>query len=352
MRLPFQKKKIEKRASYSQQVADSLFRAALTSNADIAATSPAVAAAGLLGRSLSAATVTPQSNRTAGLTPAFLYDVGQSLVFRGEHLSLIDVSDGTVRLTPAVEWEIVGTSPYKENWRYKLQLPTPNGVVKRSVSGLEVAHIRIPDGGHPWEGSSLLVQAGLTASGMAALEDFINQETTNSARARIVNVPGFEDSDDSEDDPWNDFIDDVRTAKSKTLLTPAPAGMIQGVAASSTSPQFGTLHLRPEIPEDLQTLRDRLTAGLYAALGMMPQLFEGGEATGIREAKRAFHNLTLLPLARLCAAELSDVLDEDVTLTFESLQLGAIREAASTAKMLVDMGVDQAKALELAGLSS
>ena len=349
MKLPWQKK-IEKRASYSQQVADSLFRAALTSNADIASTSPAVAMASLLGRSLSAATVAPESNRTNGLTPSYLYDVGTSLVTRGEHLALIDIDEGRVRLTPACEWEITGTSPHKENWRYRLQLPTPNGVVKRNVSGAEVAHIRIPDGAQPWEGSSPLVAAGLTAGGMAALEDFISQETNNSARARIVNVPGFEDSDGSDDDPWDEFVSDIAGAKSKTLLTPAPAGMIQGIAASSAPPQFGTLHLRPEVPEDLQTLRDRLTAGLHAASGMMPQLFQGGEATAIRESKRAFHNLTLLPLARLCAAELSDVLDTEIALSFETLQLGALREAASTAKMLVDIGMERTEALAKVGL--
>ena len=175
--------------------------------------------------------------------------------------------------------------------------------------------------------------------------------TIHAARAKIVSIPGFEDSDGSEDDPWDELVKDVQSAKSKAVLLPAPSGMIEGIASSSSaSPSFGTLHLKPEVAEDLQTLRSQLADGLNSTFGIMAGIYGGGEATGIREAMRGLHNLVLLPLAGLIEAELSQALDTPVTLDFTRLQLGNLRERASVTKMLVDAGVKQAKALELAGL--
>ena len=351
MRFPWTKKP-ETRQSYSQQIITALHQAALGSNSDVAATSPAVAAAGLLGRSLSAAKVTPQSTVTRPIAASWLYDCGQSLVYRGEHVSLLEVDNGTLRMTPATEWEITGSSPYKNAWRYRLTIPTPSGVIKRRVTGESVVHVRIPDFQHPWQGCSPLAAANVTSDAMAALEDYVREELQNATRAKLLALADWQDADpDDEDDPWQGMISDLQNSKAKTLLVPMPSTQIQGIGAASAPPAPAITHLAPEITETIQTARDRLTAGLYAALGMMPQLFEGGEATGVREAKRAFGNLTLAPIARLLSDELSDVLDTTVTLSFESLQLGAIREAASTAKMLTDIGVKQDQALTIVGLT-
>ena len=364
MRFPWQPSKAERRvgeletqiaelrASYDQQIIAALHQAALGEAADVAATSPVQAAAGLLGRCLAAATVAPETNITAAITPSYRYDVGSSLVLRGEHVSLLEVVNGAVRLTPACDWEISGATPYKADWTYKLQLAAPNGDVAKTVGGNQVVHIRIPDGRQPWQGSSPLASANISAEALGELEDAVRDELKHAARATLVSVPGFEDSDpDDDDDAWNAYRTDVAKADGKTLLTPAPATLIQGIAASSAPPAYGVLRLRPEIPEELQTARDRLAAGLYAALGLMPQVFEGGEATGVRESMRALHNLTLLPLATLLQAELADALDTSVTLDFARLQLGNLREKAQVAKALVDAGVQTPRALELAGLS-
>lgn len=353
MRLPWSKKEPEERmASYDQQLIAALHAAALGQAADVAATSPVQAVAGLIARCLSAATISPQTAITAAITPEYRYTVGESIVLRGEHVALIEVEDGTVRLIPATEWDISGRSTKQAEWRYKLSLPVPDGQITKTVSGASVVHIRIPNSQHPWQGSSPLAAASVSAEAFAALEDAMRQELDNAARAKLVSIPGFEDADpDDEDDPWRALMDDVRTAKAKTVYMPAPANQMQGVGAASAPPSFGTLHLRPEVAEDLQTLRDRLGDGLNATFGIMAQIFGGGEATGIREAMRALHNLVLLPLATLIEAELTTALETQVRLDFTRLQLGALRERAQTAKALVDAGVNQTKALELAGLS-
>ena len=351
MQFPWQTKKIEKRASYDARVIAALHAAALNEAADVAATSTVQAACGLLARSLSAAAVTPQTAITAAISPEYLYSVGESLVIRGEHLALIDVVDGTPQLVGASEWDIKGTSLNQREWTYKLSLPVPSGSITRNVSGASVVHIRLPSVSTPWQGTSAIAASGVSAELMAGVEDAMREEVVNATRARLISVAGFEDSDpDGEDDPWTAMIDDIRTAKAKSVLMPAPATMVQGVGAASAPPTFGTVHLQPSVPEDLQTLRDRVSAGLYAAVGIMPAIFDGDSSTAVREAMRALHNLVLIPLGGLIETELSAALETPIRLDFTRLQLGNLRERAQVTKALVDAGVDQAQALELAGL--
>ena len=354
MKFPWSKEKPEERmASYDQQLIAALHQAALGEAADVAATSAVQAAAGLIARCLSAATVTPQTPRTAVITPQYRYTVGESIVLRGEHVALIEVEDGAVRLTPASEWDIGGTTTQQREWTYRLQLPVPDGQISKTVSGASVVHLRIPNGQQPWQGTSALAGSHVSTEAFAALEDAMRQELHNATRAKLVSIPGFEDADpDDADDPWTALMRDIGTADGKSILMPAPATMIQGVGAASAPPQFGTVHLKPEIADDLQTLRDRLSTGLYNAVGIMTQVFDGGEATGIREAMRALHNLVLLPLGGLIEAELSQALETPVHLDFTRLQLGNLRERAQVVKALTDAGIELDEAKTLAGLSS
>ena len=356
MRLPWQTKKIEKRASYDAQIIAALHAAALNEAADVAATSTVQAACGLLARSLSAAAVTPQTALTAAISPQYLYSVGESLVIRGEHLALIDVVDGTPQLVGASEWDIKGTSLNQREWTYKLSLPVPSGSITRNVSGASVVHIRLPSVSTPWQGTSAIAASGVSAELMASIEDAMREEVGNATRARLISIAGFEDADpDDEDDPWTALIDDIRTAKAKSVLMPSPQTMVQGVGAASAPPTFGTVHLRPEVAEDLQTLRDRVSAGLYAAVGIMPAIFDGDSSTAVREAMRALHNLVLIPLGGLIETELSAALEVPVQLDFTRLQLGNLREKASVAAMLkgADLqGLDDAAILRLVGFSS
>ena len=354
MRLPWTKSEpTEKRASYDQQLINALHASALGGAADVAGTSIVQAAASLIARCLSAAAITPQTVVTAGINAAYLYTVGESIVQRGEHVGLLEVDNGVVRLTPVAEWDIKGNSTLQRDWQYRCQINVPNGTISRTVPGASVVHIRIPNGQHPWQGQSPLAAASVSAEAFAALEDAIRQELANASRAKLVSIAGFEDADpDDADDPWSAMMQDISQAKSKSVLMPAPATLIQGVGAASAPPSFATTHLRPQVDEDLQTLRDRLSGGLLAAVGIMAQIFEGGEATGIREAMRALHNLVLIPLGGLIETELSAALETPIRLDFTRLQLGNLRERAQVTKALVDAGVDQAQALELAGLST
>ena len=161
----------------------------------------------------------------------------------------------------------IQTVPAGSQWDYQ-----PERIGRKSV-----VHIRLPSVSTPWQGTSAIAASGVSAELMAGVEDAMREEVVNATRARLISVAGFEDSDpDDEDDPWTAMIDDIRTAKAKSVLMPSPQTMVQGVGAASAPPTFGTVHLQPSVPEDLQTLRDRVSAGLYAAVGIMPAIFRRG----------------------------------------------------------------------------
>lgn len=348
MRFPWQKK-IEKRAAYDHQLIEAFHNAALGETPNLSSTSHLQAIANLLARSLAGAQVTPENRRTAAITPSYLYSVGQSIALRGEHVALIEAPPLILR--PVSDWSISGTQLEQAKWRYRLTFSVPDGVQKRSVFGNEVVHIRLPDSERPWQPGAPM--GGLTASATAELESAIQTELEKAARGKLVHVPGYEDADpDDKDDPWTDFTTDIKNAKGATTLAPAPSGLTQGIGAASAPPQFGVLRLRPEVDEDLQALRDRLGQSIASTLSVLPGLLQGGEATGIREAQRVFHNLVLTPLGRLIETELAAALETGVSLDFTQLQLGNLREKAQVVKALTDSGIDLKEARALAGLSS
>ena len=355
MRFPWQKAKTETaetaetaetRSAYDAQLIEAFHASALAETPTLSSTSHLIAIANLVARSLAGARVESQNRRTAAITPSYLYGVGQSLVLRGEHVALIEAPP--LYLRPASDWSINGTQLDQAKWRYRLQFNTPDGNQKRRVFGDAVVHIRLPDSERPWQPGAPI--GGVTASATAELESAIQGELEKAARAKLVHVPGFEDSDQEDDDPWTQFQTDVKNADSKTVLAPAPASLQQGSGAASAGPQFGTLHLRPEVGEDLQTLRASLSQSIASTLSVLPGLLQGGEATGIREAQRVFHNLVLIPLGAILESQLSEALATDVSLDFTRLQLGNLREKAQVLKALVDAQIPLPEARQLAGL--
>ena len=77
---------------------------------------------------------------------------------------------------------------------------------------------------------------------------------------------------------------------------------------------------------------------------------EKAEGTAQREGFRRFMNLTLLPLGKILEAELSDKLDADVKLSFDSLMASDLTGKARAFGSMVKAGLDLEKAAALSGL--
>ena len=93
---PFAKRENRQRISY----ADAIVAAA-------------EAAAGIVGRALAAASVTPA---TAAVTADVLHTAGRELVTRGEWIGRLAFRRGALRLDPVAHWDVHGATPDEETW--------------------------------------------------------------------------------------------------------------------------------------------------------------------------------------------------------------------------------------------
>ena len=81
-------------------------------------------AAGIWGRALSSAKVSPEP-AAAVLTPPILAMIGRSLIRTGQVLFVVDVLDGRRVLTPASSWDVLGSAS-PASWRFKCELAGPD----------------------------------------------------------------------------------------------------------------------------------------------------------------------------------------------------------------------------------
>ena len=90
-----------------------------------------------------------------------LSSMGRALAVRGEGVYVIEVEDG-VTLTQAAYWTVHGGAR-PESWRYFVKLPTPGGMIERTVPADGVIHLRYATRpGQPWQGVSPLGMADET----------------------------------------------------------------------------------------------------------------------------------------------------------------------------------------------
>ena len=99
----------------------------------------------------------------------------------------------------------------------------------------------------------------------------------------------------------------------------------------------------------MATIRKDAFEAVLAACGTPPSLFLDADGTAQREAVRRWHQNTVLPHARLLQDELSQKLEGDVKLVFDSYALDMVSRATVVDK-LVRAGVPTATALASVGL--
>ena len=158
---------------------------------------------------------------------------------------------------------------------------------------------------------------------------------------------------DGEDDPLTTLRRDMAAAQGKTLLVPSLAGGLgagPGVSPT-TSQEYMPRRFGADPPESLIELRRDIERSVLSCYGILPALFfERAAGTALREAARQVHALSAVPVAELVAAQLSDALNEPVTL---DLRRGRATDTATNARALgslVTAGVDVNEAREIVGL--
>ena len=292
---------------------------------------------GIYGRAFASADVSPVGLQPA-LTPAVLEAIGRSFITAGESVFEI-VVNGTLRLRPCSTWDIDG-NPDPDSWVYKLELSGPSKTISKSVPGSQVVHCRYgASQDTPWQGCSPL-DSSITKQLVGNLEYRIMQESAT---------------------PTGYLLPLPQSANTEELR--ADLGNIQGglLTVESTSTNWEGGGRRPANDWEVQrlgaqfdgqqvTLRRDINYTLLASCGLSP-IFLNPEGTGaLREAYRIFLHATLSPVAKLVSSELSEKLEQEVTLSFQSLFAADVQGRARAYRSLVDAQMPPGDAAKIVGL--
>ena len=315
------------------------------------------AAAGIVGRALAAASITPATPATSAVTADVLHTAGRELVTRGEWVGRLAYRRGALRLDPVAHWDVHGATPDEETWRYNLTLTGPSDSRVIRAPAAAVVHLRWSTPSlEPWRGRGPLAGASLTGRVLAETELALGDEAAG-PRGNLIPVPDDPDADAEDDDDNPESTAALRAVitalRGKTALVPT---MVGGWGDDAEGPRQGTrdwdvrrLGAAPGAP--LVSLRDGAAWAILAACGVPVELVGGGDGTSLREAWRRFLHSTVQPLGDILAVELARKLDTPgLALSFDGLFASDLSGRARAFQSLVGGGMEPARAAGLAGL--
>ena len=317
--------------------------AARSASAD--ATAAVETAASAYGRCFAAARVAPEGPRTRWITPAVLNLAGRELIRRGELPMRLYVRGGSVRGAVAGSWYVHGREHDRGGWRYQLTEYGPSGSRTRWVPADAVVHLQYAfDPARPWLGLSPVQVAAadgrLHANTVAALS-----EEAGGPRGHLLPVPS-----DGEEDNLTGLRGSIATLKGKlALVETTAAGWGEGKPAAPAE-DWKPRRIGANPPDPLRNLRKDSAQSVLAACGVPIELVTTADGTGMREGWRRFIFGSVLPLARIVEAELSEKLETRVRLDFSDLAASDLAGRARAFQSMVGAGMEIEKAAGLAGL--
>ena len=329
-------------SSYTDVVASALLSAATgTATPSPDALGVVQACAQLWARCFAAATVLPAGAIDADVLAAIGYDIAT----KGEYLGLLEFDDdGRLVLRQAASAEIAGDFR-PASWRYVLHMPGPSGDTRRRAVAAEVVHIRInATASQPWSGRSPIQAARETGRLAALLERSIGDES-GSPTGAIVTAP--EGSGDV-----SKLGQELSALRGKLGLVESHAGGF-GDRAAAPANDWRPQRLGPTFSAAEVGMRGDVCAEIASIFGISSTILSASsDGTAQRESLRRFLRLTVQPLARIAAVELSRVLELDVDFSFEELRASDVAGAARAWRSLAgrEASMDAKQAARLAGL--
>lgn len=298
------------------------------------------AVAGRVGRQFAEARVTGARARQV-LTPDVLEMIGRSLITYGESLHWLDVQRrARLRLFPCDPyWQTYGSAdPDTQFIEACITGPTTNETRFDSRAAFLVV-LSAPDPRCSWRGVPALRRADITAAAASAAEDALMREAIIPSKG-IFPVPQR-----TPDKVVNAMRKDLE-ARMTTVVFP---GTTQGSDTGGT-PQtdWKAQRIQPLPEEALVKAAAETQARVVSALGVHPALLGGGSGAGgvFKEAVRQFHDLLMDPLGTKVARAASELLDEDVSVTWpadDDVMLVRARTLGALMAEPVSMPLDQAR---------
>ncbi len=302
-------------------------------------------ASGVVARAFMLAEVNGPESVVMTLSPSCLSMIGRELIHRGEWLGLIEVKNGMPAIYPVAYVTVEGGYD-PETWTYELMLAGPDRTsTLYSVSAERVIHIRYAqDPERPWRGVGPIQTAALAGRLSAETLEALGDEASG-PRGSFLPVP----EKDGADDTLTLLRSDVGKAKGKMLFVESMAEAFQSGAERSPqdwqAKRFGAM-----VPDAMVDMSSMVTREIVSACGVSPTLFDPKSSAAMREAWRQLLFGTVAPLGRIVAAELSAKLFP-LTLEWQELRASDLQGRARAVQSLTAAGVDQEKALEMAGLT-
>ena len=335
--------------SFSDAVVRLLESQAAGTAADASSTAAVEAAAGAVSRAFALAHCQAPSWVQDAVTPMFLAQVGRDLVRAGQSMHVLEVDGaGRVSLLPAASWHFEGGA-HPSSWRVRATCYGPSTSTTRSLPYSSVVFVKWgSSAGQPYTGTGPLSWAHTTARLQSETERSLADEA-GGPLAQLLAVPQ-DGGTDSETDPLAELRADIRRARGKALLLETVnAGWGEGQSAAPRK-DWKPERLGPEPPASMPELMGQGFTEILSACGVPPGMFSKGADAGQREAYRRFVTLTIEPLGRLLAGELSVKMETQIKLSFQGLFAHDLAGRARAFSSMVTAGIDVAKAAALAGL--
>ena len=303
-------------------------------------------AAGMVARAFALADVSPAMARTA-LPRSALAIAGRQLIVRGECLYALQIGREGIITIPAASWDVRGTDPDPDTWRYRVDLAAPDSTRFRTIDRAGVIHVVAdPDALSPWRGRGVLRRSTATAALAADLEAALDDEA-KLPTGRMISIPA------GTLQPAVDKLRDQIEALAGRIMLPETTAAGFGGGSPEAPPAASDWHPRrigPDFTAAEVTAVSDASGRLLAAFGIAPAYANPrATAMALREAQRAAYRSLILPLAALLEAAASEALETDVRLTFDSLAAADVIGASKAAANLKDLDVSPSDALRMAG---
>ncbi len=315
--------------------------------ADASSTAAVEAASGALSRAFASAEVSGPGWVKDAVSPEFLAQVGRDLVRSGDSMHVITMSD-KVSLLPCSSWHFEGDSD-PSTWSVRATTYGPSSSTTRHLPFSGVVFMKWGSTpGQPYIGTGPLTWAHTTARLQSETERSLADEAQGPI-AQLLSIPS-DGGDGEEGDPLVPLKASIATARGKALLIETTsAGWGDGAAAAAGRDWMGN-RLGPHPPEAMEKIRAGVFNSVLAACGTPPSMFISDDGTAQREALRRWHMNTVQPMAKILEHELTEKLEAEVSLKFDTYALDMVSRAQVVSK-LAQAGVPMTTALSAVGIA-
>ena len=266
----------------------------------------------------------------------------------GESCSLIDVKDGMPRLSPvSTVVYVYGDDPDPSGWQYRLGIQAPSDHETMYVDAGQVVHLRFAERPQqPWRGLSPASLAFRSFSGFSSLESSIAEES-DSSTGSVLSLTG-ETGEHINAENFQDRYHRLGDLRGSVFLEFQGRERGTGTSGFAKSERIG-----PSFGQWQTVMRTQLVAEIAAVFGVPPGLIGAapGDGAARREDFRRFVALSVQPLAKRFADELSMKLERDISFDFNALRGSDSQGLGRAVKSMVDAGMSLDAALAAVGLN-